>query len=166
MKGEMSGQADLQGLAAALGRVPSGLFILTARQGERETGMLASWVQQCSFEPPQLSVAIRRDRDVTAWLADGAAFTLNLLAEGQTSLISHFGKGFALDEPAFTGLRVERPEGGAPVLADALGYLLCRVTGRFAAGDHDLFVAAVVGGRTLQPDGRPYVHVRKSGLRY
>ena len=63
-------------------------------------------------------------------------------------------------------LRVERPEGCAPALADALGYLLCRVTGRFAAGDHDLFVAAVVAGKTLQPDGRPYVHVRKNGLRY
>src|SRR5882672_4348244 len=30
-------------LAAALGRIPSGLFVLTFRQGEIETGMLASW---------------------------------------------------------------------------------------------------------------------------
>ena len=32
---------------AALGRIPSGLFVLTLRHGGRETGMLASWVQQC-----------------------------------------------------------------------------------------------------------------------
>ena len=58
---------------AALGRVPSGLFILTARVGDRETGMLASWVQQCSFDPPQVSAAFARDRWVLDWLTDGAA---------------------------------------------------------------------------------------------
>ncbi|MBI3469346.1 MAG: flavin reductase family protein, partial [Planctomycetes bacterium] len=29
-----------------LGRLPSGVFILTARDGTDETGMLASWVMQ------------------------------------------------------------------------------------------------------------------------
>lgn len=162
----MSREEDVQSLAAALGRVPSGLYILTARSGERETGMLASWVQQCSFEPPGVTVAVRRDRDVLSWLVQDAPFTLNLLAEGQTNLLGHFGRGFSLDQPAFNGLRIERAEDRAPVLLDTLGYLLCRVTNRFPAGDHDLIVGTVTGGRLLQPDGRPYVHTRKSGLRY
>src|SRR5947209_16918130 len=107
-----------QGLAPPLGRVPSGLFILTARHGDDETGMLVSWVQQCSFEPPQVSVCVRQGRDVLAWLTSGAGFTLNMLAQGQGNFISHFGKGFALDQPAFAGLNVERGEGKAPVLLD------------------------------------------------
>ena len=156
--------------AVALGRIPSGLFILTARlggdDGGRETGMLASWVQQCSFDPPQVSVAVRRDRDILAWLTPGAAFTLNQLAEGQNSFLGHFGKGFALDQPAFTGLKVDRPAGEGPILLDALGHLLCRVAGRVAAGDHDTLVGQVVGGRLNQADGKPMVHVRKNGLRY
>lgn len=156
----------LQETAAALGRVASGLYVLTARQGERETGMLASWVQQCSFEPLRVSVAVRPDRDVVAWLNQGAAFTLNLIGEGQTSLLSHFGKGFALDQPAFNGLEVERAGAEAPVLLAALGHLLCRVEGRYSAGDHDLFLGTVVGGRMHQADGKPMIHVRKSGLRY
>ena len=56
---------------------------------------------------------------------------------------------------AFTGLNVANLPGQAPVLADALGYLFCRVAGRVAAGDHDLLIAAVEGGKTLRPDGRP-----------
>ncbi len=162
----MAEQDDLQALAAALGRVPSGLFILTARRGEQETGMLASWVQQCAFDPPQLSVCVRRDRYVAGWLDAGSAFTLNQLGDGQTNLVSHFGKGFAPDEPAFEELRVERPAGEAPVLLDALACLLCRVATRTLAGDHDLFVATVMSGRLLKPDARPLIHVRKSGLRY
>jgi flavin reductase (DIM6/NTAB) family NADH-FMN oxidoreductase RutF len=39
------------------------------------------------------------------------------------------------------------------------------VTGRFAAGDHDLFVGQVIGGRLLA-QGQPMVHVRKSGAHY
>jgi flavin reductase (DIM6/NTAB) family NADH-FMN oxidoreductase RutF len=52
------------------------------------------------------------------------------------------------------------------VLRGALGYLLCRVADRFPAGDHDLILGDVVGGRLLMPDGKPWIHVRKSGLRY
>src|ERR1700734_2186954 len=133
----MSDGEQRKRLTAALGRIPSGLFVLTIRHGDAETGMLASWVQQCSFEPPQISVALKRERDVWAWLVDGAVFTVNILDDSQTDMIGHFGRGFALTEPAFTGLVVERPEGGAPVLSEALAYLECRVAGRLNAGDHD-----------------------------
>src|SRR5947208_4442610 len=93
-------------LAAALGRVPSGLFVLTARDGARETGMLASWVQQCSFAPPQLTAALSKDRWVLDWLADDTTFAVNVLGEGQKQLVAHFGKGFGPGEPAFEGLEV------------------------------------------------------------
>jgi flavin reductase (DIM6/NTAB) family NADH-FMN oxidoreductase RutF len=151
--------------AAALGRVPSGLFILTARNGDAETGMLASWVQQCSFEPPRVSVAIGSARQITTWLADGALFALNILDDTQTDMISHFGRGFDLGQPAFAGLDVTRLPSGLVVLVEALAYLECHVTGRFAAGDHDLFLGQVIGGRLLA-QGQPMVHVRKSGAHY
>jgi flavin reductase (DIM6/NTAB) family NADH-FMN oxidoreductase RutF len=161
----MSEAERLKPVAAAVGRIPSGLFVLTARNGSAETGMLGSWVQQCSFEPLQVSVAIRRDRDVIAWLTPDAPFTINILDDTQTDMIVHFGRGFALDEPAFAGLEVERPDGVPPVLADALAYLECRVTSRCTAGDHELFIGRVVGGRVLS-EGKPMVHVRKSGHHY
>ena len=145
--------------------MPSGLFVLTARHGEAETGMLASWVQQCSFAPPRVSVALAHGREIAAWLVAGAAFTLNVLDDTQTDMIVHFGRGFALNEPAFEGLEVERCPDGGPVLADALAFLECRVVARHAAGDHDLLIAEVMRGRMLS-EGQPMVHVRKSGGHY
>jgi flavin reductase (DIM6/NTAB) family NADH-FMN oxidoreductase RutF len=156
---------DSESLAAALGRVPSGIFVLAAGHGERETAMLASWVQQCSFDPPQVSVAVRRDREIHELLADGAAFTLNIVPIHATEFLKHFGKGFEPGQPAFTGFAVERTPAGGAVLTDALGYLDCRVAGRCDAGDHELLIARVVGGR-LHSDDKPMVHIRKSGLRY
>ncbi len=152
-------------LSAALGRIPSGLFVLTARQGEAETGMLSSWVQQCSFEPPRLSVALKPGREVNAWLAPGSLFVLNLIEEGQKKLVGHFGKGFALSEPAFTGLALDHPGGGPAVLRDALAYLTCRVVQRLPVGDHDLLIADVVAGKVLR-ESKPWVHIRKNGLNY
>lgn len=161
----MSDQDRQRQLAGALGRVASGLFIITAHHGEAETGMLASWVQQCSFEPLLINVAIKRERPIAAWLTDGAAFVVNILDDSQTDMIIHFGRGFELDEPAFTGVEVERPDDGPPVLAEALAYLGCRVAGRYPTGDHDLFIGQVIAGRLLN-EGHPMVHIRKSGFHY
>ncbi|MBX9581605.1 MAG: flavin reductase family protein [Gemmataceae bacterium] len=153
------------GALAALGRVPSGLFVLTARHGRKETGMLASWVQQCSFDPPAVSAAFGKDRWVLDWLTDGAAFGVNVVPEGEKGLVAHFGKGFGPDEPAFEGLGVRRSGDGAPVLAAAHAYLDCRVAHRFDAGDHVLVIGRVVGGEVLTA-GRPATHVRRTGKHY
>ncbi|HLJ94332.1 MAG TPA: flavin reductase family protein [Gemmataceae bacterium] len=152
-------------LAAVLGRIPSGLFILSVRQGQAETGMLTSWVQQCGFAPPLISVALQRDRPIIAWLTQGAAFTLNILDDGQTDMVAHFGRGFTLEESAFAGLDIERPPTGGPVLRKALAYLECRVTSRCPAGDHELLLAEVLAGRVLN-EGQPMVHIRRTGFHY
>ena len=139
-------------LAAAVGRIPSGLFVVTVRRGDDETAMLASWVQQCSFEPPQISLCVRRDRTVNDWLTPDAAFTVNILERDAKDLVGHFGRGFEAGEPAFEGVPVERPDGAPPVLSAAVAYLECRVVGRCAAGDHDL-TRAELGRARAAPTG-------------
>ena len=51
---------DTKSLDPVLGRVPSGIFILTVGTGDRATGMLASWVMQAGFEPPMVTVAVKQ----------------------------------------------------------------------------------------------------------
>ena len=152
-------------LAAALGRITSGLFVLTLKCDQIETGMLASWVQQCSFQPPRISVAINPDRPIASLLQRQSLFTLNILESDQTDMIVHFGRGFPLEDDAFRQLEIERGGPGGPVLSEALAALECRVVDRFAAGDHDLFVAEVLAGRLLG-DGQPMAHFRKNGFHY
>jgi flavin reductase (DIM6/NTAB) family NADH-FMN oxidoreductase RutF len=152
-------------LSAAVGRLPSGLFVLTVRHGPHETGVLTSWVQQCAFEPPHISMALKQNRSVASWLKPGSVFTLNILDQTQTDMVVHFGRGFDIGQPAFEEVEIERPPEGGPVLVEALAYLLCRVRQRLPVGDHELFLAQVVSGRLLG-DGQPMVHIRKSGFHY
>lgn len=148
-----------------LGRIPSGIFILTVGTGERATGMLASWIQQAGFEPPSITIAVQRDRYVCDWLTEGQPFVVNVLGEAQKEYLAHFGRGFKPDEAAFEGLEVTYCPRGVPILADALGHLECE-RGEFVdSGDHRIFLAKVVRGR-LQNGGEPMVHIRKSGAHY
>ena len=149
-----------------LGRVPSGIFILTVGTGPRATGMLSSWVMQAGFEPPMISIAIKLGRYVCDWLAEGKPFVLNLVGESQTDFLKHFGKGFEPGAPAFEGLAITHCARGVPLLKDALGHLECEPVRHVDSGDHRVFLANVVRGRLNHGDLAPMVHVRKTGTKY
>jgi flavin reductase (DIM6/NTAB) family NADH-FMN oxidoreductase RutF len=156
----------ISGLGQALGRIPSGLYILTVEHGDRSTGMLASWVQQAGFDPPMLTVAIRRDRYVADWVSESGRFALSQLAIGSKALIRHFGRGFEPDADAFQGVALRHDARGGPVLAGAMAYLDSEVAGELGPGDHRIFVARVVDGAVLKPDAEPLLHVRANGFHY
>ncbi|REJ64580.1 MAG: flavin reductase [Planctomycetota bacterium] len=157
---------DQEAIGPVLGRVPSGIFILTVRHGEGETGMLASWVMQAGFEPPSVTVAVRGDRYVANWLGAEAPFALNLVSEGGKGLLAHFGRGFEPDQPAFEGLDVTHGTFDLPLLTSGtLGHLICRPTTSMTSGDHRVFLADIVEGQ-LRSEDAPMLHVRKSGLHY
>ena len=149
-----------------LGRVPSGVYILTVGTGARATGMLASWVMQAGFEPPMVSVAVKLGRYVCDWLSEGQPFVLNVVGEGQKNLLRHFAKGFEPGRPAFEGLSITHCARGVPILTGALGHMECEPVRHADSGDHRIFLANVVRGRLAHADARPMVHVRKSGAKY
>ena len=152
-------------LASALGRIPSGVFILTAANGAVETGMLASWVQQCSFRPPLVTFVLQRDRPIADLLRTDAVFTLNILEAAQTDMIAHFGKGFTLAENAFAEVDIRRAAPHGPILVEAHAYLFGKVLQSMPVGDHDLYVAEATAGSLLE-EGQPMVHIRKNGFHY
>ncbi|MFO0974012.1 MAG: flavin reductase family protein [Phycisphaerae bacterium] len=151
-------------IGVALGRIASGVFVVTARHGGRETGMLASWVQQAGFDPPAVSVAIKRGRPILGLIEASGAFYVNVLPAEPIALFRHFGRGFSLEENAFAGLATSAAPGGA-ALADRIAGLSCRLSGRVSAGDHEVLIGEVIDG-----DGNgsasPHVHLRRQGWSY
>ncbi|QUW00819.1 flavin reductase family protein [Chloracidobacterium sp. MS 40/45] len=109
-------------IGAALGRISSGIFILTTGAGPKATGMLASFIKQVSFHPPMVMAAVRQGRPILTRLRESGAFAINICqAKRQTR--GALCQGFALDEPAFEGITHEPAVTGVPVLPDALAYL-------------------------------------------
>ncbi|MEI6324265.1 MAG: flavin reductase family protein [Gemmataceae bacterium] len=158
----------LDAIGRALGRIPSGLFVIAAHNEGKDQTMLASWIQQCSFQPPRLSIALAQGRGIGALLETGQDFTLSILPEGRKDLLSRFGK---VNELPFEGvLHTRRGKGGAATIDEACAWFLCRSAGFQGAGDHDLLIADILDGECGpeiqgQPQ-RPAIHLRSSGLRY
>ena len=156
-----------EGVAAALGRIPSGLFVVTWKSGSADRVMLASWVMQAGFAPPLVSVAVGASRDLLAAVRGGGAFAVTILADTQRSLLSRFGKPPADGEDPFAGLPVLRTPAGLATLVDAAGWMECRPAGESTATDTDHVVVlgrVVAGGGAV--DTPPVVHVRRNGLKY
>jgi 3-hydroxy-9,10-secoandrosta-1,3,5(10)-triene-9,17-dione monooxygenase reductase component len=146
---QIMSDSDLQScLAPVLGRVPSGVFILVAGDGNgRRTGLLTSWVQQASFEPPQVTIAVPK---------------------GDNLLFRHFSKGFDPNADAFVGIDVVPANNGLVALSSALATMEGSVCGQMDAGDHRILLVTITNAVVHKDltQSEPFVHVRKNGFSY
>ena len=151
----------------AVGRLIGSLCIVTAKQGELKSAMLADWVSQATFTPPGLTIAVAKDRAVESLMQRGDKFVLNILSEGKhLGLMKHFLKPFSPGEDRFAGVDADEAANGCPTLNDALAYLECTVENRMECGDHWLVYGVVKNGKVLHSDGVTAIHHRKSGTHY
>ncbi len=153
-----------EGIGIALAKIPSGVSIATATNGGQSTGLLASWIQQVSFTPPMVCLAVKTGRPIEALIDGAGRFVINVIGEGDATVMKHFSKGFALQENAFEGLEIENREAG-PVLKDCIAHLACKVVAKHEAGDHQLYLGEATAG-TGDPAGKPWTRVRESGFSY
>lgn len=151
----------------AVGRILGSLCVVTAKQGDISSAMLASWVSQASFSPPGLTIAVAKDRALEPLMHSGNSFVLNVLKEGgHLPLMKHFLKPFSPGEDRFHSVETEEAVNGSPALSDALAYVECSVKSRMECGDHWLVYATVDNGKVLNNEGVTAVHHRKSGTHY
>lgn len=156
--------ADLE---KALGRLSSGLYIITAKKAEVTGAMLASWVAQASLQPLGVTIAVAKDRAIESLLQVGDRFVLNVLEEGkQLELIKHFLKRFPPGADRFAGVKTYTATNGSPILADALAYLECQVASRMECSDHWIVYSTIDAGRVSNPEALTAVHHRKLGNSY
>lgn len=153
-------------MGKAIGRIPSGVFILTARQGNEHAAMMASWVQQVAFKPPMVSVALASDRPIAKMIRDSGRFALSILGEQDGALMKKYARGLPPGADPFGGVSTVEVGGGVRALADALAYLDCRLrTVVNVDADHELFLGEIEAGRQLR-DGQSFVHQRGNGFHY
>lgn len=149
----------------ALGRVPSGLFVVTAKHKDNEDAVLASWVNQCSFGPPALTVALGVTRQARLLVEASQAFIVNVLGKNSNDLMKHFFKAQEPGVSVFDGLKVRKGFHDIKVLSGAVAYVECELREQVAFGDHVVYVGEIVGGKMLKGED-PYFHVRDNGFNY
>lgn len=145
----------------AMGRLASGVYIVTTKAEGQPDGMLATWITQAAFEPPSIVVSVNKVRPLLQSMSEGSQFAVNVLSKGNMDIFKAFAKPGGTDR--FEGLTLlDRP---LPVFAQAISYMVCKVAKIVDAGDHVLVIGEVVDGELLNSD-EPMTHLRKDGFQY
>jgi len=110
--------------------------------GDRIAATVGSLVS-LSLEPPLVGISIGRDLSLHELLRSARAFGVSILRGDQADTAAHFARG---TPPIVLWQGVAMRDGvtGAPLLAEALAWIECRVWAEYAAGDHTFFVGEVV----------------------
>jgi flavin reductase (DIM6/NTAB) family NADH-FMN oxidoreductase RutF len=151
-----------ENIGAAIGRIPSGVFVITAKRGEEKIGMLGSWVMQTGFEPPMISVAVNPEREIYAAIEDSQTFSVNVLSNENMNLMKAFSR-YSPDQ--FNDVDMTETEYGV-TLNEAVAVMHCRLKSKVEAADHHLFIGEVMDGAYMNHELAPMIHLRKSGFNY
>lgn len=152
-------------VAKALGRVPSGLFIVTAFDQGKRAAYLASFVQQVSFDPLLFCVACHPERFPYQLIRHSKKFGLSILPDGDKVLLKTFAKGYGPDEDPLLSMATHEVL-GVPLLKDALAGAVFEVVGETRPGDHAVFFGKALDGAVFDETLKPWIHVRSNALNY
>ena len=149
-----------------LQQFPYGLYAVTVKHGDEDHGMAANWVVQTSFEPPMVAVALENTSRTIELIRNARRFAINLFSQGQGELAARLGRSSASTPQKLKGIKTRpAPVSGAPILADTLGWVECRVVATLPSGDHTLVLGQVLEAG-VEHDGAQPLTVQDAGFKY
>ncbi len=114
--------------------MPTGLFVVGSRAGDRRNLMTCNWVMQVATSPKLVAAAVESDSVTRDLIERGGAFSVSLLARSDRSLVRRFVKpvrDVETDERGaavrLQGEPVVEVAGGLPCLSAAVAWLACSV---------------------------------------
>jgi flavin reductase (DIM6/NTAB) family NADH-FMN oxidoreductase RutF len=153
-----------QRVGPALGKIASGLYVITAQVNGAPVGMLCSFVEQAGFAPPMISLAIAPERPITPALEGAGVFGLHILGKENRALMKSFARGGTPE--SFAAHELVANDHGVPQFAEAWAFLVGQVRGHVPSGDHILYVAEILEGALQQAGGEPMIRIRANGFGY
>jgi flavin reductase (DIM6/NTAB) family NADH-FMN oxidoreductase RutF len=139
-------------LAEALAALTTGIYVLTVRAGGVQHGMSSSWATQVSGDPVLLMAAVDQQHFTHQMILDSGAFVLNIVGAQNKHLEDYFYSAQSRRPDNLAAFALETGLTGTPLLRDAIASLDCRLVSTHPAGDHTLFVGAVVEARVRTLD--------------
>jgi flavin reductase (DIM6/NTAB) family NADH-FMN oxidoreductase RutF len=151
-----------------LWKMPSGLYVLGSRAGERRNGMTINWVTQMSFDPKLVGVSVEREAFTHELVSDGGVFSLNFVAQEDRAIVRKFTKPVEVDLTARTLNEFPFHDGttGAPILDQAVAYLDCEVRQAVELGGHTLFLGEIVDCGFQLAEDTPVLAMQDTRMNY
>ena len=129
-----------------------GLFVLTARAGERESGCIINTAGQVASGPERLSIAVNKANFTHELVRQSGRFNLSILSEeADFAVFRRFGFQSGREVDKFAGFSgFARSENGLPYITEGVnGYISAKVEQQVDLGSHTLFIAVIEDMRVL-----------------
>ncbi len=139
---------------AAFFKLSYGLFVLTAREGEKDNGCIINTAQLLTDTPKRITIAVNKQNLTHDMILRTGVFNVSVLTEKVPfKVFQHFGFQSGRDTDKFAGWQGPRSANGLCYLPEYTNALLSgRVISTADYGTHTLFVAEVTEARILSEE--------------
>lgn len=136
----------------AMYKLSYGLFVLTAKEGEKDNGCISNTVIQVTTEPNRIAVAVNKSNLTHDMIMNTSKFTVSILSEeADFEIFKHYGFQSGRDVNKFEDITDTKRTSNdtLAVLKGTNAYISANVISKTDLGTHTLFIADVVDGEVL-----------------
>lgn len=132
-----------------------GLFVLTARLGEKDNGCIINTAGQVTSTPNRISITVNKDNLTHDLVKESGKFNISILSERASfDLFKHFGFQSGREVDKFDGYTAcKRSENGLYYITEGTNaYISATVEQTIDLGSHTMFIASVDDMEVLASD--------------
>ncbi len=141
--------------ATAMFKLSYGLFVLTARDGDKDNGCIINTTTQVTAEPNRITIAVNKNNYTHDMIKKTGVFNVSILSEDVTfDTFKHFGFQSGRDTDKFAGYQdAARSANGLCYLTKGTNALIsAKVVEEKEFETHTLFIAEVTECRVLSDE--------------
>ncbi len=125
-------------------RFPTGVTVMTIRDGTAIHGMTANSFTSVSLTPTLILVCVINGSTTMGMVTRARHFALNILSAGQVGWAQRFAKQVPVPPDPFFDIPFHSEVTGSPIFDDCIAFLDCELRAEHLAGDHTIYVGEVV----------------------
>lgn len=125
----------------ALGKLPTGISIITTKFNDQLFGFTASSFTSLSLNPPLILFCLSKKAGSINAFRQNEKFAISILAENQLAISKHFS---SVKQDKFTHIAYQLGiYSNSPLIIDAVCWIECDKVQEYEGGDHIIFVGEV-----------------------
>lgn len=135
----------------AMFKLTYGLFVLTAKDGDKDNGCIINTAMQVTAEPNRIIIVVNKQNYTHDMIMKTKEFNVSMIdTEADFELFKHFGFQSGRDVDKMSDVSFSRSKNGVAYLNEMVnGYISGKVISTTDLGSHTMFLADVVDGDVL-----------------
>jgi len=148
--------------------MPSGLYVVGSRDGDRRNAMTLNWATQVSSEPKLVGIGVEKEALTHELIDKGKAFSVCIISREDRAIVRKFTKPVEVDVAAMTlnGFPYQDGRTGVPVLAQAVAAFECEVRQAIDCGSHTFFIGEIVEAGFRQAEDTEVLRMEDTRMNY